>query len=277
MENTADISKTVEFLKGKGITTADIVIISGSGQGWLAELVSDDISIPYSDIPLLPNSAVKGHANILHSGKFSGMKILLFEGRFHLYEGFSAEEVTRPVRISARLGIRHMLILNAAGAINRKYHETDLMIIRDHINMTGINPLAGYRGEGKRFISMNDAYSRSMALLMKDAARNERIGIHEGVYAAMPGPSYETPAEIQMLRIFGADAVGMSTVPEVIVARQEGIDVLGLSVITNTLKPSGKPPSHEDVLANAGQAAEKTAKVIRGFLEKMSAVSRKRP
>lgn len=261
-----DHQSAAKKLSRRGFGGEEIAIISGSGQGWLTEMLSDTKTISYAKIAGMPGSGVKGHGNTLVHGHTGDTRVLLFNGRFHLYEGLSPEDVVFTVRLASALGIQRLLLLNSAGAVNTAFNETDIMMITDHMNFMGANPLAGYSGRLTRFLDMTSAYSPQLISAMGEASKKTRIPLRYGVYAAMMGPSYETSAEIRMLRKLGADAVGMSTVPEAIAARQEGMEVAALSIITNTNKKKG-PLSHEEVLKNAKLAAGKTSRLLACFLE----------
>lgn len=215
--------------------TAEIGVILGSGLGDYAEQLEDCKSIKYTDIPGFPQSSVTGHAGIWHTGKIFGKRVALMQGRFHAYEGHSMENVGMPIRAMKLLGVKSLIVTNAAGGVNTDFKPGDLMLINDFINMSGQNPLTGNNLDefGPRFPDMTYAFDRDYLSLAKKTAEKFNIKLQEGVYAWMNGPSFESPAEIKMLRILGADAVGMSTVPEVIVANHCGIRVLGLSCITN--------------------------------------------
>lgn len=224
----------VDFIRTKTDQTPDIGIILGSGLGAFADEI-DGVRIPYSEIPSFVSSSVLGHSSKLVIGEFEGKKIAAMQGRFHFYEGHPMEQVVLPIRVMKLLGVKTLIVTNAAGGINLDFSAGDLMIIRDHINLMGTNPLIGENDEnfGTRFPDMTQAYSRDLIRLARDVAQESGIKIKEGVYAATTGPSYETPAEVRMIRTLGADAAGMSTVPEVIVANHCGMKVLGISCITN--------------------------------------------
>jgi purine-nucleoside phosphorylase len=228
-------------------------IILGSGLGRLASELSSSTEIPYQLIPGWPVPVSEDHAGKLSIGRFAGHTTAVLSGRVHLYEGFSATEVVFGTRVLKAIGVKTLVVTNAAGAVNTEYRPGRLVLIRDHINLQGANPLIGPNDEelGKRFPDMTEAYSTRLRKLAQDSSG----GVPEGVYAAVMGPSYETPAEIRYLRTIGADLVGMSTVPEVIAARHMGMEVLGVSVVTNMAAGiSGEKLSHEEVLAN-GEAA----------------------
>jgi purine-nucleoside phosphorylase len=225
-----------------------VAVVLGSGLGAFADELTDAVAIPYSEIPGFPESTAVGHAGKLILGSVTGIPVAVMAGRFHLYEGYSAEEAAFGVRVLGKLGARHLIVTNAAGGIGRHLTEGCLVLITDHINLQGQNPLTGPNDAslGPRFPDMTEAYSiRARAI-----ARELNPDLKEGVYAALPGPSYETPAEIHYLRTIGADLVGMSTVPEVIAANHMGIECLGISCVTNLAAGmSGKKLNHDEVLA----------------------------
>ncbi len=228
----------------------DTGIILGSGLGGIADEI-EGISIPYAGIPGFKTSTIQGHAGKLIVGKLCSKGIIAMQGRLHYYEGHSLREIVHPVRVMRLLGVKNLIVTNAAGGINRDFKPGDLMIIEDHINFTGNNPLIGQNIEelGVRFPDMSRAYSEELINAAEIAANKLKINIKKGVYAAVTGPSYETPAEVRMLRTLGADAVGMSTVPEVIAARHAGLDVLGISCISNmACGVLDKPLCHEEVI-----------------------------
>jgi purine-nucleoside phosphorylase len=230
-------------------------VILGSGMGDL-DLGPVARRIPYGRIPGFPRPGVAGHAGELAA---SG-RLLVLRGRAHFYEGRSMDEVVRPVRVLARLGVRTLILTNAAGAVSRALRPGDLLLIRDHLNLMGVHPLRG----GPRFVDLTEAYDPGLRRIARRAARRVREPLREGVYAAMPGPSYETPAEIRMLRRIGADAVGMSTVPETIAAREAGLRVLGVSLITNLgAGMSRRPVSHREVLATSERARGRLEGLLR--------------
>ena len=248
-------------------------MILGSGLGVLADEVEDKKIIPYSDIPHFHTSTVAGHKGQLVLGMLEGLRVVVQQGRIHFYEGYTMEEITFPLRVMIRLGVRKLIVTNAAGGINSSYSAGDLMLIRDHINFMGTNPLIGPNDEelGPRFPDMSEAYSPRLREITKRVALNLGINLHEGVYIALTGPSYETPAEIKFFSIIGADAVGMSTVPETIVARHMGIEVLGISCITNSIswdKP--KKLSHTEVIEVGNKIIPVFTKLIKGVLKEIN-------
>lgn len=249
------VERAAEFIKKRTGTNVKIGIILGSGLGEVAEKASVKTVLNYREIPGFPVSTVEGHKGELIFGRFGNKDVIIFNGRYHYYQGYSLQDVTMIVRVAGMLGVRDLIITNASGGINRKFKPGDIMLINDHINLIGTNPLIGNETSafGQLFINMTDPYDRALLKKVMDSASgiNEVGALREGVYIAVSGPSYETKAEISFFEKIGADAVGMSTVPEVIVASQEGIRVLGLSVISNMA--SGIAPgklSHSEVLEN---------------------------
>jgi len=229
-----------------------IALVLGSGLGGFADDFEEAVAIPYEDIPGFVRSTAQGHAGRLVIGKVDSVPVLAMQGRVHYYEGYSLEEVTFPVRTFGLLGVKTLILTNAAGGINVQLAQGALMVISDHLNLMGVNPLRGPNDErfGPRFPDMSAVYSHELQELVVEEARAINVEVRRGKYGALSGPSYETPAEITMLRELGADAVGMSTVPEAIVARHMGLEVLGISCITNMAAGiSDEPISHEEVMA----------------------------
>jgi purine-nucleoside phosphorylase len=244
-------------------------LILGSGLGAFADSFQNRIVIPFSDLPHFPSPTVLGHSGNLVAGYAEGVPVVAVQGRVHLYEGYSIEEVAIPARVLGYLGIRRLVVTNAAGGINPVFHPGDLMLITDHINMMGTNPLIGPNMDevGPRFPDMSEAYDAGMRDIALEAAKREKITLRQGVYLGLPGPSYETPAEIRMCRILGADAVGMSTIPEVIIANHMGMPVLGLSCITNMA--AGMLPrqlTHKEVMDTADRTSGKFQSLLRTIL-----------
>lgn len=229
------INESKLYLKSKTKSNPKIGIILGSGLGGLADLIEGSMSIEYENIPNFPISTVEGHAGRLVFGKLQDVEVVVMQGRFHYYEGYPIHDVVFPIRVMISLGIETLIVTNAAGGVDKSFKPGDLMIIRDHINYAGVNPLIGKNldDKGPRFVDMTYAYDRDLIELAKKSAHKLNLSIKEGVYMWFTGPTYETPAEIKLASILGADAVGMSTVPEVIVANHEAIKVLGISCITN--------------------------------------------
>ncbi|EOL45346.1 inosine/guanosine/xanthosine phosphorylase [Enterococcus phoeniculicola] len=244
------LQETTDFLAEKGIKEVSFGLILGSGLGELAEEIEEAIAISYEEIPNFPVSTVAGHAGQLVYGTLSGKKVLALQGRFHYYEGYSMETVTYPVRVMAALNAHSVVVTNASGGVNESFEPGDLMLITDHLNFTGTNPLIGANEEnlGPRFPDMSQAYTMDYREKAKEVANEKGIHMKEGVYMGFSGPTYETPAEIRMARTLGADAVGMSTVPEVIVAVHNGLKVLGISCITNLAAGMQANLNHEEVV-----------------------------
>lgn len=264
--------EAVEFIKARFPAAVDLGMILGSGLGILSDAVEEKVVIDYKDIPNFPLSTVEGHAGQLVFGRLENKQVLIMNGRFHYYEGYDIKEVVFPVRVMQLLGIKTMIVTNAAGGINHAYNPGDLMIIEDHINLMGINPLIGRNEEefGPRFPDMSEAYNEGLKKIAIKVAKEMKIEYQTGVYAGLSGPSYETPAEIKYLRYIGADAVGMSTVPEVIAANHGGMRVLGISCITNMA--AGVLPqklSHDEVMETAAQVKDKFIKLVRGIIREV--------
>lgn len=265
MDGYKHIKKAAEVIE-KNCGRADIAIVLGSGLGDYASCVSDAKEIAYKDIPGFPQPTVKGHAGKFIFGTLQGKRVLMMNGRFHSYEGLPMEQIAMPVRVMRLLGVQKLILTNAAGGVNTDFSSGDLMLLTDFINLTGKNPLRGenYEEFGPRFPDMTHAYSPALIKTALECAELLDIKLRQGVYCWMPGPSYETPAEIRMIRTLGADAVGMSTVPETIVARHSGMEVLGISCITNMAAGIlDQPLSHEEVMA----AGEKVQKTFRSLLD----------
>jgi purine-nucleoside phosphorylase len=248
-----------------------IAVILGSGLGGLADVVCDAIRVPYVDIPGFPGTQVVGHSGQLVAGLLEGVPVLIFAGRFHLYEGYPASLVGFPVRVAYALGVRMLVVSSAVGAINPKLTPGDLMIMADHINLTGTSPLVGPQQEGDvRFPDMSNPYDAQLRSTLRAVARGLNIPVREGVYAALLGPAYETPAEIRMLRTLGADAVCMSTVPEVITARSLSMRIAGVSCVTNMASGMKHTPlDHADVLRVTARANQAFQALICGFISEV--------
>lgn len=248
----------------------EIAIVLGSGLGNLVNEIRDKIEILYAQIPNFKTSTVQGHGNKLIYGKIYGKSVLAMQGRYHYYEGYTMQEVTFPIKVFAMLGISKLIVSTASGAVNKKLKAGDLMLITDHIKLFDDSPLRGPNVEefGTRFPDMSGAYSKRMIEIAKEVAKKLKIDIEEGVFAFMPGPQYETPAEIRMLNTLGADAVSMSTVPEVISAVHSGIEVLGISCITNSTGAEAKL-SHEEVVEVASKAGEKFVDLVVELINKI--------
>jgi len=265
------VSDSIAFLRERIDETPRVLLVLGSGLGALAEEIEDPTQIPYGEIPGFPRSTVEGHAGALVLGRLEGVPVAVMAGRFHLYEGWAVEDVVHPVRTLLGLGAETLLVTNAAGGIRRAFAPGTLMLISDHVNFTGRNPLTGPVLEGEtRFPDMTEAYDGTLRETVREVARERGIPLAEGVYAALHGPSYETPAEVRILERLGADAVGMSTVPEVIIARARGARVVGISCITNAaagLTP--EPLSHDEVVEAGAEASRDFSTLVRGVLARM--------
>ena len=256
------IQNAASFINDKLNQQPKIGLILGSGLGVLADDIENPVKIPYNEIPGFPVSTVEGHAGQLVCGQLSGVEVIAMQGRFHFYEGYSMDKVTFPVRVMKELGIERLIVTNAAGGVNESFEPGDLVIITDHINNMGTNPLIGPNDSrfGVRFPDMSEAYSKNLRAVAKEVAEKNNLKVKEGVYFGNPGPVYETPAEVRMIRTMGGDAVGMSTVPEVMVARHSGLEVLGISCISNMAAGIlDQPLSHDEVI-------ETTEKVKSSFL-----------
>jgi len=266
------LSETVEAIRARlDHFEPRVAIVLGSGLGGLVHTVDDARTIPYAEIPGFPDVGVVGHSGTLVAGELEDVPVVLQSGRFHLYEGHDPHTVALPVRVFAELGVGVLVITNAAGGLRPTMRPPTLMLIADHMNLTGRNPLIGtvHKGE-ERFPDMSVPYDSELRAIARTAAAESRIPLEEGVYAGVLGPSYETPAEIRMLARLGADAVGMSTVPEVVTARARGLLVLGISSITNWAAGiSSAPLSHEEVLSAAGTLAGQLETVVRGVVARL--------
>lgn len=265
--------EATQFIEQKINLPPEIGLVLGSGLGVLAEEVAEKVTIPYERIPHFPVSTVEGHAGQLVVGTLENKPVVLMQGRFHFYEGYSMKQITFPIRVMKQLGIHSIILTNAAGGIREDFKPGDLMIIRDHIHLMGENPLTGPNEEafGVRFPDMTETYHRTYIEHAKGCAKQIGLSVKEGVYVANRGPMYETPAEIRMLRTLGGDAVGMSTVPEAIVAQHAGLKILGISCISNMAAGIlDKPLSHEEVI-------ETTKKVQKDFLRFVQQIVRTFP
>jgi purine-nucleoside phosphorylase len=263
----ADYAAT--FLLEQTALRPKIGVVLGSGLGGFADELSDAARVPYSQIPSFPHSTAVGHAGQMVIGNAGDIAVVVMQGRVHLYEGHSAEQVAFPVRVLGRMGIRALIVTNAAGGINTKYQQGALVVISDHINLQGQNPLVGANDEhfGPRFPDMTEAYCKPYREMAVEAARKLGQTVHEGVYAGLLGPSYETPAEIRYLRAVGADLVGMSTIAEVIAARHMGIKVLAISCVTNMAAGIlDQPLNHQEVLDTAERVKGEFVGLLRAVL-----------
>lgn len=266
------ISETAAFLRHSIAPVPEVAVVLGSGLGDFANGLTDRIVLPYGQIPHWPVSRVVGHAGQLVVGGVGGKRVIALSGRSHFYEGYPMETVTFATRVLGLLGVKTLILTNAAGGINLKFSSGALMIMSDHINLMGTNPLVGPNDErfGVRFPDMSDLYSKRLRGLARDVAKEMNLPIEEGVYVAVHGPSYETPAEIRAFRTMGADAVGMSTAPEAIVARHMGVEVLGLSCITNMA--AGVLPQalvHQEVMDTASRVRGSFIGLLEGIIGRL--------
>ena len=271
-----EIDRAANYVSRKTDKPIKAGIILGSGLGTLAEEVKNPVVINYRDIPFWPRSTVQGHAGKLIIGELEDTPVMIMQGRTHYYEGYEMDRITFPIRVMERLGVEVLVVTNAAGAIDPAYAPGDVMLITDHINligMAGLNPLRGPNLDefGERFPDMSRAYDRGFLTIARKIAKQEKIRMREGVYICLAGPSFETPADLRFLRAIGADAVGMSTVPEVTVARHGKMRVLGLSGISNKANLDGNTiTAHEEVLAAGAIIVPKLTRIIRGVLRTIS-------
>jgi len=270
------VAEAVASIRARVSLKPTVALILGSGLGELAAEVRDATAIPYGEIPHFARSTVVGHAGRLLIGTLADVPVVMMQGRFHFYEGYTPQVLTLPVRVMSALGAQTLLVTNAAGGINPAYRPGDFMLISDHINLPGLsgaNPLLGTNDErfGERFPPLAKAYDANLRALARSVAANmSSLTLHEGIYAMVGGPSYETGAELRFLRTIGADAVGMSTAPEVVVARHMGMQVLGISLITNAATGAeSEEVKHKEVLSTADAAREKFASLVLGILRKM--------
>jgi purine-nucleoside phosphorylase len=270
-----EVAEAAQYLRSKlGKLAPRVGVVLGSGLGAVANRVTESVQIPYREIPHFPQSTVEGHSGRIVAGRIGGAPVVVMQGRVHFYEGYTPAQVTFPMRVLGALGVDAVILTNAAGGIDESYELGQLVAISDHINMMGWNPMVGPNdpglskkpSAGLRFFDMTEAYSKRLRQLAAQAARDEGITIGEGVYLAVTGPSFETPAEIRAFRTLGATLVGMSTVPETIVARHMGIEVLGISCVTNKAAGLGtRPLSHEEVF-ETGRLVERR---LSGVIEKL--------
>ena len=266
------IKNCINIIREKTDFVPEIGLILGSGLGDYANKIENKITIPYKDLPDFPVSTVAGHVGQFVMGELKGCKVIAMQGRVHYYEGYTQRKITLPVRIMKSLGVQKMILTNAAGGVNKDFAPGTLMMITDHINFSGSNPLIGENPDefGARFPDMSNIYSKEYRDSLKELAIKEGIELKEGVYMMFSGPSYETPAEIRMARVMGADAVGMSTVPEAIVCSQMGISVLGISCITNCAAGIlDQPLNHKEVVETADQVKDDFERVLNLALSKV--------
>lgn len=263
------IEKSIEYIKEKINNNVDIGIILGSGLGDFAETIEDKTIIEYADIPNFPQSTVSGHKGRLIFGKIGDKNVVAMQGRIHFYEGQGIDTTVYPTKILCELGIKKLIVTNACGGVDLSFKPGDLMLINDHINYSGQNPLIGPNDDtkGPRFLDMTYTYSKELRNLAKEEAKKLGLELREGVYMYFTGPTYETPAEIKMARVLGANAVGMSTVPEVIVARHRGVEVLGISCITNMAAGIlDQPLDHKEVIEVSNMIKDNFEKLVRNII-----------
>ncbi len=261
---------TADYLQKRVSDPVDIGIFTGTGLGASIDRMQVETDISYRDLPFFPVSTVPGHAGRLLFARLKGRQVMVMQGRFHLYEGYRSREVTFPIRVMQALGVKVLMVTNAAGGLTARLHAGDIMVIRDHINLTGDNPLIGANTDswGVRFPDMTRAYDSRLARIAQEAGRHHGVDLKSGVYAGLKGPSLETPAEVRFLLFIGADAVGFSTVQEVIAAVHARMKVLGLSIITNINDPDKPMPATvEDIIATAEAAAPQLGKLLQTIVE----------
>jgi purine-nucleoside phosphorylase len=259
-------------VRARAPADAHVALVLGSGLGAFADDLEDAVAIPFAEVPGFARSTVEGHAGHLVVGAVGGVAVAVMQGRFHFYEGYTLDEVTFPVRVLSLLGVKSLILTNAAGGLNNSLHQGSLMLISDHLNLLGANPLRGANDPrfGPRFPDMSEVYDRGFQEIAVQEAHAAGTELRRGVYAALAGPSYETPAEIRMLRALGADAVGMSTVPEAIVARHAGVKVLGISCITNMAAGvSDKPIEHSEVIETGERVRATFTELLRRVIPKL--------
>lgn len=265
------VRESTEYIHSKSDISPKIALTLGSGLGGLADRIENKVVISYSEIPNFPEVTVSGHAGNLILGRLAGKNVVAMQGRFHYYEGYVLRTITLPVRVFKELGAEIYIITNAAGGLKRSLRPGNLMLIEDHINLTGTNPLIGPNNEalGPRFPDMSEAYDYELIKLAEEVAKQQKISFKRGVYVGISGPSYETPAELRFLSMIGGDAVGMSTVHEVIVAKHAGFKILGVSCITDVATPGVKHPlTHEQVIAQAEATGPTMGELIEGVIKK---------
>lgn len=267
------IEEAVSFLVSRGVSTCGNAIILGTGLSKIADVVTDKITISYKDIPHFPVSTVESHSGNLIVGYIQSIKVIVLQGRFHFYEGYAMSQVVFPIYVLQLLGVKNLFISNAAGAINLSFKKGELMLITDHINLFANHPLIGpnHSSLGTRFPDMSNAYDNKLNDLLIDSASNLGIKLNRGVYISAQGPMLETPAEYKMLKILGGDAVGMSTIPEVIAANHAGIRCCAISVLTDECDPDHlEPIAIDDIIATALKAEKKLVKLVLAFFENLS-------
>ncbi len=272
MDLLNNIQAASEFIMKQTKYKPEIGLILGSGLGSLGDLIEEADFFPYEEIPNFPTSTVEGHAGRLVIGKLEGKVVIAMQGRFHYYEGYKMDEVTFPVRVMKLLGVKTLIVTNAAGAVNESFTPGDLMVITDHINLSGSNPLIGKNLDlfGPRFPDMSSAYDKSLIESILKVSSKLNLNMKQGVYVMMSGPTYETPAEIRMVRTLGGDAVGMSTVPEVIIAHHCGIKVLGISCMTNMAAGIlDQPLNHEEVIETSNKVKNNFISLMKNLIKEI--------
>lgn len=265
--------KAARMIRARAPIGASVAVVLGSGLGGFADELSDATAIPYDEIPGFARATVEGHAGRLVIGKVGDSPIVAQQGRFHFYEGYSLEEVTFPIRVLKLLGVQTLILTNASGALNVEFAPGSLMVITDHINLMGVNPLTGPNDErfGPRFPDLTNVYSPELQDIVLEEARAMELEMRRGIYASLTGPSYETPAEVHMVRSLGADAVGMSTVPEAIVARHMNMQVVGISCITNLAAGvTDRPVDHRQVIATGERVRESFTELLRRVIPRLA-------
>ena len=278
-------AEAAEFIKSKYPRPIAAAVVLGSGLGAFADDIENAVQIPYEEVPHFERSTVQGHAGQLVLGEVEGVPVAVQQGRFHFYEGYEMEQVMFPMRVFGRLGVKNVILTNAAGSLSTEMRPGSLMLISDHLNLMGVNPLRGKNDEqfGPRFPDMTDVYTKSLqeiAIREADAIAKSRFDsgrdaehtmfLHRGVYCALSGPTYETPSEIRMYRLLGADAVGMSTVPEAIAARHQGMNILGISCITNFgAGMTAEPINHQEVMETGARVAEIFKELLRRIIKRI--------
>ncbi len=266
------INESVDYINAQKAPKPEVGIILGTGLGGLAKEIETEMEISYEKIPHFPVSTVEGHAGKLLFGKLGGKNVVAMQGRFHYYEGYTMQQIVFPVRVMKYLGVEHLLISNASGGMNPLFRKGDLMIITDHINLQGDNPLIGPNDEemGPRFPDMSEPYNQQLIDMAQEIALDEKIHVHKGVYVAVPGPNLETKAEYRFLRAIGADNVGMSTVPEVLTAVHMGMKVFAMSVITDECFPDSlTEASHQEIIKAAAKAEPGLTKIMSVLISKL--------
>ncbi|HZH34838.1 MAG TPA: purine-nucleoside phosphorylase [Pyrinomonadaceae bacterium] len=267
--------EAAQFIQSKFDKQIEVALVLGSGLGAFADEIEKAVAIPYEEIPHFARSTVEGHAGRLVLGEISGVTIAVQQGRFHYYEGYDLSEVTFPIRTFGLLGIKNLILTNAAGSIDTDFKPGTLMLIRDHVNLMGVNPLRGRNDErfGARFPDMTNVYSRDFQEIVKREAKEMNIDLRRGIYAGLTGPSYETPAEIHMLRYLGVDAVGMSTVPEAIIARHQGMKIMAISCISNFAAGINEEKiNHEEVMETGALVAGTFKTLLKQIIPKLTEV-----